>query len=319
MSKLKKILIIQSSIIIVLLIFLSYSYKTQENADYKTGLLSPRVYSGILQEKSYLITNFEPLIKDLSESLVENVSVYIENLRDGASFGIRSAKKFFPLSLSKVPLAILIMQKVDEGKLNLDTLIRINDESRNSLYGDLYNSSKKELPLRVLMEKMLSESDNTAFFILLSYLDQKDLKLLLDYYPIDFKFYYLPENNTETLYITPKQYSNVFRSLYLSTLLTSKSSEYILTLLKDNILDIRKSSDLPGEVVIAHKFGYYSAYGNKSMHNCGIMYIPESSRVLYCIMTTGLDDQESMKSINTTLNKTYNYMVHTRSELDQYK
>ena len=320
MSKLKTIVILQAAIIIILLIYPLYLYRPQEKITNNKGLLSPRVYAGVLDQKSYLITNFQPLKNELMEDMGNNnLSIHVENLRDGASFDINDEKKFPPLSLNKVPLAILVMQKVESGKLNLNTLIPIKDELKDAYFGDLYNNPSKELPLRFLMEKMLSESDNTAFFVLLEYLDKRDLKLLLEYYPIDFKYYYNPEIGHQTTYLTTKEVSNVFRSLYLSTLLNAKNSEYLLGLLENETYDIKNKSKLPDDVRVVHKFGLNYVNQNKYLHDCGIMYIPLSSRILYCIMTDGLEKEDAHQKIGTAINKIYGYIVETRDELSKYR
>ena len=329
MSKLKSLLILQTIIIVILAVFLLDVQKSGQsiaannttasiNAVPKDGLLSPRVYSGLLKPKSYLITNFGQLKNDLLEEPDNRVSVYIENLRDGANFDIQGTKEFPSLSLSKVPLAILVMQKIESGKLSLDTSIQIKDKFRDDSFGDLYKNSAKELPLSVLMKKMLSESDNTAFHALLDFLDKKDLKLLLDYFPIDFDYYYKEGNSTQNVYLTVKDYSNVFRSLYLSTLLSAADSEYILNLLTNSTFEIKKLASLPDEVKVAQKFGLNYVGDNKYLHDCGIMYIG-MSKILYCIMTSGLDAEMAGQKIGIILKKTYDYIIESRSELDKYK
>src|SRR3989338_6859070 len=244
MSTIKKFLVLETGIILLLsiLVFAEYTQEEvqQEPKIPENSLLSPRVYLGVLEPKSYLITNFDPLEETLSKRVSgKNVSIYIQNLRDGSSFELNEEQRFFPLSLNKVPLAISIMQKVERGNLTLETKIKIPDAARDQYSGDLYNIPAKELSLDFLMQKMLSESDNTAFYTLLAYLNEEDLSFLLDYYPVNFDVYYNPKATAnEFVYLTANDYSNVFRSLYLATLLETKNSEYLLELLRNNTFDI---------------------------------------------------------------------------------
>ncbi len=320
MIRTKNVLIAQTIIIVILLILILNPSKSFNQIVPKSGLLAPRVYSGLLEPKSYLIENFQPLKDELSEGIVDGrISVRVENLRNGASFNINEQKKYPPLSLNKVPLSVLIMQKVENGKVSLDTMIPIRNETRDNYFGDLYQNQAKQLPLRVLLEKMLSESDNTAFYTLLEYLNKEDLRFLFDYYPIDFAAYYNTSIVNESFRLDVRKYSNVFRSLYLSTLLEAKNSEYIMTLLKDSAFDVKKLAGLPQDVTVVHKYGVGYINDLKSMHDCGIMYIPENTKILYCIMTEGLEADQAAQKIGLTLNKVYNYVLETRNELDKYK
>ena len=319
MTKARNILIIETAIIAVLVVILLNPAKSSNQILPKDGLLSPRVYLGLLEPKSYLITNFEPLKKQLIDEVAsQNISVYVENLRDGANFDINPEKRFFPLSLNKLPVGMLIMQKVEEGKLSPNSKIEVTNKNRDRFSGDLYKDPSASFPLNVLMEKMLSQSDNTAFYALLDYLDRNDLNFLLDYFPLDLRVYYL-KNITESAYKTSSSdYSNVFRSLYFSTVLNAKSSEYIMRLLLNNTLDINKLADIPNDIKIAHKFGL-DIRDTKSMHDCGIMYIPARTRILYCVMSEGLEKEEAEKAIGSAINKIYRYILDARAHLEEYK
>jgi len=321
MSRIKSALIIEAAIIILLLIALiNPPNQVSGKLIAKDGLLSSRIYSGMLEPKSHLITNFYPLKRELERFIGnQTVSVYVENLRDGSSFEINGRYEFSPLSLNKVPLAVSIMQKVEAGKLSMDTKIPIPDHVRDERSGILYNDSSQQLPLRILMEKMLSESDNTAFYTLLEYLNQKDLKFLLDYYPIDFELYYNNSlNDSKSFYLSPKGYSHIFRSLYFSALLDTKNSEYLLSLLAKSAFDVKKIANLPADAEVVHKFGVNYSDKLNSFHDCGIMYTQPNSRILYCIMTDGLGDK-SVNTVGTIMNGIYNYVSAAREYWDLNK
>ena len=181
MIKLKYVIIFEAAIIIILLSFIAYSHFNKNPNPY--GLLSQRVYTGLIEPKSFMIVTFAPL-KEKINSLTknnENIAVYVENFRNGDFMGINEKKGFFPTSLNKLPVAILTMKKVEEGELDLNSMIKLNDIDRIDSYGELYKSKEKELPLHFVLEKMLKESDNTALSMLLHPLNLYDLQFLLDY------------------------------------------------------------------------------------------------------------------------------------------
>ncbi len=318
MNKLKILAILQTIIIIILI----FTIITKNNMP-KNGLLSPRVYTGLLKPKSLLITNFEPLKEDILDYInnSNDISIYIQNLRDGSNIGINEENFYPPFSLNKVPLAIMIMKKVESGELKLNEFIMVNDSEKSVLYGNLYKTNNNKLELKFLLEKMLKESDNTAMNVLLKYIDDKNLKLLSDYYPIDLTVYY-PEKRVykkeNYYYITPKIMVGIFQSLYLSTILEKESSEYILSLLTNTLFNLNSMADIPDSVKISNKFGLSYYEKNKFFHDCGIMYIKES-KIAYCIMTKNLDKEEAQLKIVVIVKKIYVYTLETRAFLDTYK
>lgn len=327
--KLKNLIIVETILILILIITIINIYEEKIELEKKVtqipseGLLSPRVYSGLIEPRSFLIENLDPLKGDINRLIKEknlNVSVYIENLRTGTNIGIDENERFFPFSLTKIPIAILLMQDVEAGKISLDTVIPIRDEDRSPTYGELYKNNVSALPLRALLEKMLIESDNTAARTLTRFINKKDLKLLSDYYNINLNFYYnsTEKDENDTNLVTAKTMSNIFTSLYLSTVLKAEDSEYLLSLLKNSTYDIKKSANLPDNITIVHKFGEYYNNDIEYFHDCGIIYI-DKSRVLYCIMTKDMDEKQAKNTTELIINRTYNYILITRNNLKTYK
>lgn len=287
----------------------------------KTCLLSPRIYTGILNPESYLVLNFKPLQEDLQNYIRENnlsSSVYVLNIRDSASFGINANEGFEPASLNKLPVAIIILRKVEKGELSLNTLLPINDYDRDNKSGPLYsNYSITKMTVKELLNYMLSDSDNTAFRVLEEQVTLEDLQGLssyLNYYIKDISL--LPNNNTYQ--ITPKSTANLFMSLYLSTDLKPENSELILSLLANTSgddFDLKKYANIPQSVIISEKYGSYYVGEEKNFHDCGIMYVKES-RIFYCVMTKNLDTEKASNAIGEIVNKIYNYILNKENKTE---
>ena len=323
--KFKYIAIFEFFIIAILLVFLIYALKSfnpQNQKESTSGLLSPRIYSGLLKPESFMIVNFAELKEKIQSYVTKNnlnVSVYVENFRNGAYMGINEKNGFFPASLIKLPVAILITKKIEDGKLSFDTMLEIEDSDRTSSYGELYKTEEKQLPVRILLEKMMKESDNTAFRVLLHEVDVEDFQLVLDYYNIEVNADFQDgETAKHPNLLSPKAMSTLFSSLYFSTVLEPDNSEYLLSLLSDSAFDAGKAANIPSDVTMAHKFGetYYGDF--RYFHDCGIIYINES-RVFYCIMTKDLDEKQATEAIGSIVNEIYNYVKNTRAKLDKYK
>ena len=333
MFKLKNIALVQIVIIILLLIIIVklsfFSSQFPPKSDVpdgpNQGFLSPRVYTGLVKPHNFTVMNFVPLKTALMEFMTKNqlnMSVYVENLKSGASLGINEKDEYLPASLTKVLVAILVLRQVERGKITLDTLIDINPSDRLDTAGSLFMSSEQRLSLRTLLTAMLNESDNTALRILKRYTDHEDNTMIvkyLGYYTtgdIDKKDI---GDNAEADLITPKVMYNLFSSLYLSALLTPEHSEFFLSSMVDTIFDIEEKAELPDEVTVAHKFGARYVEGIQCFHDCGIMYVQSKDmRIFYCIMTKDLDEQIAMDITGKIVNTIYSYSVNTRKRFDQY-
>ena len=325
MVKLKHIALIELVIILLLLgVLIKISLEKPKEDSLDNGLLSPRVYTGILKPKSFLIANYAPLKNKIQSFIDKNnltVSVYVENLRNGASFGVNGIQGYYPASMNKVPVAMLIMKQVEDGKLSMDMMIPINDSYRSNEFGTLYKTKEKELPLRVLIEAMLKESDDTAFKTLAHYIDDDEAKVLLkylDYYSEDNSNVLGKDKYAEYGLVTPKSMYNLFSTLYLSTVLGPKDSDYILSLMTNTTFDIKEIAKLPENVTVSQKFGLKYSEGDKYLHSCGIMYF-DDSKTFYCVMTKDLEGEAATKIIGVIVNNIYYYSIYTSDELENYK
>lgn len=321
-TKIKWLAIIEAIVIIILLAALinPYAVNNKIRKPLNGGLLSSRIYSGLLEPKSFMIVNFAPLKSDIQAYITSNnlnVSVYIENFRNGAFSGINEKAGFFPASLNKLPVAILIMRKIEQGELSFDTKLSIQDSDRMEGLGNLYKTKDKEFSVRILLQKLLRESDNTALNVLLRQIEAEDLMFLQDYYGIMANAELGNKKESQEL-VTPKSMSNIFSSLYFSTVLEPYYSEYILNLLKNTTFDINKLANIPDDITITHKFGINYANNNRYFHDCGIMYINES-RIFYCIMTQNLDPDKAKEAIGAIANGIYTYVIAAKASYEDYK
>ncbi len=319
----KSVIVAQTAFIILLLFFIGTNKLAEQN--YYKGFLAPSVYAGILQPKSFSILNFAPLRNYLQNYIDNNsldVSLYLENLKDESNFVINGNKGAIPGSLNKIPVAILTMNRIERGELSYDTKLPVNKTILNNDTDKIYFENDR-LPVKLLLEKMLKESDNDAFFILFRNMDIDHLNTLMDYYNMDpvnsFKYVGVDFENNRRL--TPKSFANMFLSLYFSTVLETKDSEYILKLLSNTTFDIRQATGLPEEVIIAHKYGINVKSSPTVFNDCGIMYINTESngRILYCISVRGQDTDKSITIVGDTLKTVYDYYTYKRLELDTFK
>lgn len=313
----KIVSIIELIIIIILFFFLQTKQNSQEKIEInEEGLLSPRVYAGILPAESKLIFNFDPLENVLREYIDQRnktIGFYIMNMRDSASMGINENVGFEPASLNKVVMAILILRSVERGYLDLETELPIKSTDRDAGSGYLYKTTKTSATIQELLDLMLNESDNTAFRVLGHQVKEKDWNALteyLDYYEnIDQDLLSKPSYK-----VTPVSNSHLFTSLYLSTFLQQNNSEYILRQLTKTSFDIKKIAALPEEIIVAQKFGEYYSNNESYFHSCGIMYV-DKMKLFYCVMTKDMPRPEAEIIIGDMVQATYQYLIYEKANI----
>lgn len=280
----------------------------------ESQLLSSRIYSGVLEPQSHLIYNFKELEESLENRITKekkNISIYLQNLRDGASMGINEDTEFEPASLNKLIIAIITMIKVEQKEIDLEDRILIKESDVDKASGNMHKRVGQEVSIRELLSAMLSESDNTSFRVLSHKTNIDDWKKISEYL-----YFYETYNNNSFKTTTPELNSHIFSSLYLSTILQQENSEYLLKLLTESSFNITEIAELPEKTKIAQKFGTYYNNGEKYFHDCGILYL-EDARFSYCIMTKGLTGEEGEKEIGKIIHEIYEYIEKSKENLKE--
>ncbi|MFH1427346.1 MAG: serine hydrolase, partial [Patescibacteria group bacterium] len=232
---------------------------------------------------------------------ISNISVYYRNLNNGPWFGINEDSFFNPASLLKVPILIFYykLAETQPDILLVKVIYQGEYEDKENLEND--NNSLimgNQYTIEELINKMIVYSDNKSAYMLVKFLlenvDQElQNKILNEIEKI------LPSSFLDNHDITAKTYSSLFRILYNASYLNKEMSEKALELLAEVYYDKGLVAKIPREIKVSNKYGFMITNGAKSnvqLHDCGIIYYPESPYIL-CIMTKGLEDRDQLESI----------------------
>jgi beta-lactamase class A len=114
---------------------------------------------------------------------------------------------------------------------------------------------------------------------------------------------------TPTDFMDVAEYSTLFRVLYYSTYLNKDYSEKALELLSKAEFKQGLVDSLPKNITVAHKFGEREVGdGTHQLHDCGIVYYPNSPYLL-CVMTKGPSFDDLAKTIQQISDKIYTEAV----------
>ncbi len=313
LQKLSKNLKLYQTITPVLLIIcLLFSYfaflkpnklpeKTHQYLDVSVGHIQKKdMIINVQQIRDYL----RQLIKDQEGNF--DISIYFEFYNSGANISINPDLKLWPASLTKLPVAMVVMKKVESGAWHLDDELVLLEQDIDPKSGDLYkaNSVGTRFTIEELLKKLLVDSDNTAYRILYRNIEANDFTTLID------------EIGLQELFdkdgkIATKEYSRLLRALYFSTYLNEDDSEKIIKLLITSSFNKYLSSGLPAGVEFSHKYGENVDYNLFS--DSGIVYVQNRPYVLSVMMQAKKNDasvngeaaEKIMKDISA---KIYNYV-----------
>ena len=272
------------------------------------SLLDPTIahmnMDSFLEKKSEFIASYVPLKKEIQNILSTadgKFGVYFEDLEFHSWTGINERELFKPASLLKTTTVASILKEVEEGELSLNSEVKLNKDDLNYRFGDLYEKEGETVTIKDLIEIALVHSDNTAIKTLHTFMPHErwvETRLAMGLPIVS-----IEESENGTV-LTPKEFSNIFRSLYFSGYLCRASSNWILSLLSQTDFEEGIPAGVPQNVKVAHKVGVWASEG--SMHDCGIVYA--ENPYLLCIMSEDTTQEEGNRVIKEISKTVYDYV-----------
>lgn len=261
-----------------------------------------------LDMKDQYTASYRPLKYEI-EKVISNSSgefgVYFEDLEFHSWIGINEKEYFTPASLMKITTAAAILKEVEEGELSLGEQVLLTSKFSDSGFGDLYKHQGSLFTIEQLIQIALIYSDNTAVKALHPYILEdrwKEARLAMGLPLVSI------EQSASGIQLTPKQFSNVFRSLYYSGYLSRSSSNWVLSLLAQSAFKDGIPAGVPQDVIVAHKIGVWVTEGESlgSVHDCGIVYADK--HYILCVMSENVTTEEGNRVIREISKTVYNYV-----------
>ena len=250
-----------------------------------------------------IIINLSPLRDTLNAIATEigtnNISLYAESLNSGANIVVNKDLRIFPFSLAKLPLALVVMKKVERHELELHDPLEIKAEDQDARSGTLYQRTPgTKITVDALLKTLLIDSDNTAQHVLLRNITEGDMGALINETG-------LQDLGDQSGRISAKEYTRFYRTLFFSSFLTPGDSEKILKLLNQATFKDFLSSGVPAGIPFPHKYGV--DVNNKIYLDSGIIYIPNRPMMI-TVMLQGIDKDQAHEYMTRIAKEIYNYI-----------
>lgn len=267
-------------------------------------LLAKRIFS---ENQNDLILNFIPLRQALKEYVGKQegkVGAYFEYLPSGTSIGVNDELKINLASLIKIPIVMGAYLQMEKGEIKKDDKLTIKKEDFDKRFGDIWQRGEgATLTVEEAIRFALINSDNTSAAILRKTLPHATIDNVFDSLDIP--------KDTQGKYhiISPKNYTSILRSLYLSSYLTKASSNEILDVLTETVFNDKLVAGVPKGTKVAHKIGVFSSKDSpdETYSDCGIIYVPDRPYSL-CIFVRGTNE-EAQRHMATISKMVYGYVI----------
>lgn len=243
------------------------------------------------------IVNLQPIrdkVNQMSKDFGEDkVSIYLEFLNTGANISVNKENYIWPASLTKLPVAMAVMKKIEDGDWQLNSELVLMSGDANGDSGDVNNLlAKNPVGTRFTIEQLLKEllinSDNTAYNILVRNLHIDELNQVKNELGIDVLF-------DDSGRMSAKEYSRIFRALYTSSFLKRVNSEMIMSWLDESQFNDFLAKNIDPSIPFPHKYGenlLLNVYADS-----GIVYL-EDRPYMITVMVQGASEQPIVEAKN---------------------
>lgn len=216
-----------------------------------------------VQESSELIAFYHKinqLMTDAANSFKGDVGMTYVDLTTGKQISVNGNKEFYSASTIKVPLAMMVADKVEAGNLKWDDQLTFNEkEDYEDGTGIIINNIQPQYSLRTLQEYSITYSDNIAKNMLYDTFggDVKAKQAL-------YAHFLQKETEWDDAKFTSEDAAKILKILYEKK---SSNQEYqtIYNYMKNTVFHERMDTPTTSGKV-AHKIGSYAGF----LHDIGI-------------------------------------------------
>lgn len=281
-----------------------YSEQSTTSERQSHPLLAKRLF---MENPNDVLVNFEPLRSKIRTELgfygEDDVSLYFEYLPTGTSIRYGANTHMVAASLLKLPLVMNLYHLSEDGTINMEDKIKLEEAWLDDQFGELYKKGAGyEMTIRELANAALEQSDNTAINGVQAILDAHNFpasESSLNALDVEYS-----DTQTTDLELSARSYSSFLKCLYFSCYLSQDNSQEVLaSLARSTVGKDRLGKYIPDDIPLPHKIG---VVGDHNQGDCGIVYLPNRHYEL-CILIN--DTQQRGSEIIAQISKfVYDYV-----------
>jgi beta-lactamase class A len=221
------------------------------------------------------VINYLQMKSEVSEILgdeIDKFGIVIKNLKSGDFFDINGDLEFPPASVSKIPIAMILLKDIDNGVFSLDQKFVLKREykmySTDSMY---YLANNSKHTLRTYLDYLIRYSDNTAMTAIEDFLGGTTKINQRFKNELGIKTFF-----REPHVCTAVEIANVFQQIYDQSFLSKESNDLLIELLSSvgEWMQNRIPKGIPegANVKVAHKIGDLNTEFGAAVADAGIVF-----------------------------------------------
>jgi len=232
-------------------------------------------------------------VEEMIQPLRGKYGVYFQDLQTKDSFEINGEEKMQSASLIKLPVLLTLYREGDAGRVNLDTVYKLQAADKREGAGMLINQPEGfEVTYRKMAELMGKQSDNTAFYIVSRILGAEKIQETIDALG-------MKDSSFVDQITTPEDIGLFFRKLYREGVISQKGRDEIMSFLTDTIWEDRIPAGVPEGIKVTHKIGTLTGV----ISDAGIVFAPKP--FVLVIMSQDANEIEAKKALPEITKKIY--------------
>ncbi len=267
---------------------------------------TPKHESTTQKQQSSLRQELEQLIRPYNAS----VGIALIGVETGDTLSLNDQKHYPMQSVYKFPLALAVLQQVDQGMLSLEQKVHLTKDDLRPTWSpvrDKFPKGNIDLTVHELLTYTVSQSDNNTCDILFRLVGGTAVvqQSLLQSGIRDIK---VVATEAEMATAWPVQYSNwarpgamavLLRDFYQGKLLSRKSTDLLLHMMTESANSpVRIKGLLPEGITVAHKTG--TSDTNKegltaATNDVGIITLPNGRHIALAVFVS---DTKETKTVN---------------------
>jgi beta-lactamase class A len=266
------------------------------NRNSKEAIVSSVFGDQLKIKKGLKRINTQEVISDIEATLGDgkgNYSLYVYDINRDQEINYLVDTVRPPASVSKLPVAMLILRDIQAGKYSLETTIEIKRSETNTLSNVLDKSDiGKSFSIDQFLHWLLIDSDNISIRVLEEHLGGVGKVNERTINELGLNPFFRDPHQT-----TAKNIGTLLRKLYFHKYLDQNHSDYMLNLMLNTPSHLQEElpQGLPPGTKFAHKTGrVWTIGGGVAFVDVGIVYGPESNYIIvYLNQNVSIKDAQS--------------------------
>lgn len=238
-------------------------------------------------------------IREFIQTQTGRIAVVVKNLETNEEIKINEDLTFPAASTIKLFVMAALLNKVEEGVLNLEHTIELTEDMRTGGDGILKELfAGQRISLAEVMTLMITVSDNMATNILIDLLGMSDINAIIKALGLNhtklqrrmMDFQAIKEGRDNL--ITANDLAYFLEVIYFAKNIDKNHCDRMLDILKKQQIKGRLDLYLPKDTLIAHKAGDL----DRLEHDAGIVFLKDAAYII-CVLTNKIATNEEGREI----------------------